>query len=1169
MAKFINDIPDKNEFEEEKNSFAMNKKVLEYIISNNEIEKNKIIALSGKWGAGKSTVLKMISDDNNNKIKVVDFNVLSYSDDQIRRSFLLNLYKKLDIKINNFNKQESSKLEKYITGNIKEYAIKQRTTWKNITKVLVLLSLSYITIYAIYKPISFLYNNLNDDLNILKNFMHNLSQNDDLNKGILSLIIFTGLLLIFVIIYIIIKLIKDKLNFFEAIKVLWENIMTYIFPFINGESNIDQNTTEETDNNDITGYEFREYYKEIINQYSKTNSDNILIAIDNLDRMKTDKIKDIVYNLFLFLSVNDECDKNNINVYFLVLIDKTNFFRCNSNETHNEDNIHNAQFFEKVFPIRLELSNIVNLNWRKFFKDKINNAFDVENIPNNIVEYTIWLYEEFEDSDIVPRDIIYFINKAVYNYKIINNSNILKEGLDKFKSASLNALYTMFVEERRANSLWTNINDIQTFVKEIKNTQYKNNEEETDSKYNENSEENKKIEIKKLLDKYSDNWEELLYCSYYQTDSPYNALYRDELKTYLKRNNKDKIKNLKETLNKKGNDGENIFESLFKSAIKKIGKNDDIESWQNIIDYYLENEKNELLEINDIEELFPEELFPNEIKYCSNLGLTFGKTYIKFLGEEKIINIINKVFNIEYDKEEIENIENEYIKLVNTLDRENIDHIDKIKLYSYESRRLHIKIIDKINENNTKLEIFNNCKDYIISDTEKILKELVTYLNNLSESKEEDSILISIFKLLNFYIENNYCDLDKTNPLIIDIQTYKKGNINFYTELLKFYELFFNLIKTTEEKTNILDILNKNANIIYSSTEDEYLYILSMNLLLKFNVTSLANIRDNFTADDNIKKIYEVLNEQIGWKNFIYNLHSSKSNNLELTYYYYFIRDIKNIPNKNQLIELLNIEIISNCYYDETIYKNIKNDDFNIFYNYFREFINLIFDDYNDFFNSYFNNLKEDIDKLYDVLIKNVSDKLDEDLYKKLLEIYKSSDKYSKDIFNSKPEDLLELLIKTDKLKCLEFDELDFSKKIIEYIEMNKNMDIIKEFIFSKNKIFSINARREINNKLGNIDLNIDINNSNIEQYLKHWEKLDKMEINILPIIKILCGILRNTPEDNYKLIFKYLTGNIKKYKDKIKELIKDINLNELYNNENTSEELKNEYNNFISKLGG
>ena len=648
MAKFINDIPDRNEFEE-KNSFAMNKKVLEDIISNNEIEKNKIIALSGKWGSGKSTVLKMISDDDSNKIKVVDFDVLSYSDDQIRRSFLLNLYKKLNTTINNFNKQESSKLEKYITGNIKEYAIKQKTTWKSITKVLVLLSLSYIAIYGIYKPISFLYDNY-DKLIFLKRIMHNLScNNDNFNKGILSLTIFTVLLLIFIIIYII----KYKLTFSKAIKELWENIMTYIFPFVNGESNIDQTTTEETDNNDLTGYEFREYYKKIIKEYFQTNNDNILIAIDNLDRMKTDKIKDIVYNLFLFLYVNDECnvDKVKNNVYFLVLIDKTNFFRYNSNEIHNEDNIHNAQFFEKVFPIRLELSNIVNLNWRKFFKDKINNAFDIESIPDNIVEYAIWLYEEFEDSDIVPRDIIYFINKVVYNYKIINNSNILEEDLDKFKSASLNALYTMFVEERKSSSLWTNISNIQTFVKEIKNTQDENRNEEMDSKENENSEENKKVEIKKLLDKYSNNWEELLYCSYYQTDSPYNALYGNDLKTYLKRNDKGKIKKLKYTLNKKGNDGENIFESLFKSAIEKIGKTDNIESWKNIIDYYLENEKDELLKVNEIEELFPEELFPNEIKYCSNIGLTFSNLYIKFQDEGNIIDMINKVFNMEYTKE--------------------------------------------------------------------------------------------------------------------------------------------------------------------------------------------------------------------------------------------------------------------------------------------------------------------------------------------------------------------------------------------------------------------------------------------------------------------------------------------------------------------------------------
>lgn len=481
---------------------------------------------------------------------------------------------------------------------------------------------------------------------------------------------------------------------------------------------------------------------------------------------------------------------------------------------------------------------------------------------------------------------------------------------------------------------------------------------------------------------------------------------------------------------------------------------------------------------------------------------------------------------------------------------------------------MHIKIINKVNEKNTKIKIFDNCKGYIVSDIEKIVKGLVTYINNLSESKDEDSILISIFKLLNFYIENNYCNLDKINSLIINIQTYIKGNINFYKELLKFYELFYNLIETIEEKErdNILSVLNTNLNTIYNSTEDVSLYILSINLLLKFNITSLTNIKDTFTTDNNIEKIYKVLNEQIGWENFISNLHSSKSDNLKLIYYYYFIRDIKDITNKSQLIKLLNVDIISNCYYNKTIYENIENYDFDNFYSYFREFINLIFDNYSDLFQSYFDMLKEDMDKLYDVLIENISDKLNEDLYKELLEIYKSSDKYSKDIFNSKPKDLLELLINSNKINCLEFDELDFSDKIIEYMEI-KNVDIIEKYLFKKNKIFSTNARKEINNKLENIDLNTDINSANFEEYLKHWEKLDATEINILPIIKKLSNILRNTPEDNYKLIFKYLIKNIEKYKDKIKELIEGINLNELYNNENTSEELKKEYDNFVNKL--
>ena len=291
----------------------------------------------------------------------------------------------------------------------------------------------------------------------------------NLKKNYLFLSI-TTLFFIFINTYILVN--NSKFS-----KVLWKNILDYLFPFVSGKSNVSQTNTEETESSDVTGLEFKEYYKEIIRLYfSQKNKDhNLLIVIDNLDRLKTDKIKNIVYNLSLFLSSNDEYLDNNKsinkgNIYFCVLVDKDNFFR--NNVESNEEIKHNSEFFEKIFPIRLEMSNIINLNWREFFREKIDEAFENDNIDNNVIEKTIWLYEEFSNLDIVPRDIIYFINKVVYNYKVMEEGHILDDNNkynknlnnNKFKASSINALYTMFVEERK----YFNYNSITEFVKAVK-----------------------------------------------------------------------------------------------------------------------------------------------------------------------------------------------------------------------------------------------------------------------------------------------------------------------------------------------------------------------------------------------------------------------------------------------------------------------------------------------------------------------------------------------------------------------------------------------------------------------------------------------------------------------------------------------------------------------------
>lgn len=511
MPKFINDIPTKNSFNDEENSFTINEQILTNLINENEIEKNKIIALSGKWGSGKSTVLKMVNDEDNN-IKVVEFDILSYSDDQVRRSFLINLYRKLNInesKSNQFKKNKNTRLEQYIIGNIKEYEVEEYSIFKNITKILILLFLSYISISGIYRVVNFLGTTLNwfqDEYYQLINgfisleillffisiyiFIESKYNNKKLIIPITLLIalIVVPLGIFFIIknnICIIISIILITITFIiviicfnsEVFKKLWDNIIVYIFPFLNNVSNINKTTTEETEYNDITGLEFREYYKEILKLYfdDKTNNNkHLLIAIDNLDRIKTDKIKSIIYNLSLFLSANDEYDDKSHNVYFIALIDKENFFNqasCNDENNTDEEKKHNAQFFEKIFPIRLEISNITNLDWRKFLNDKIKEGFyDIEkDIDNDTIKKTIWLYEAFSQSNILPRDIIYFVNKIIYNYKVMENSTILANNNDiekinnRFKASVLNALYSMFIEERKIY----NFKDINDFVLEI------------------------------------------------------------------------------------------------------------------------------------------------------------------------------------------------------------------------------------------------------------------------------------------------------------------------------------------------------------------------------------------------------------------------------------------------------------------------------------------------------------------------------------------------------------------------------------------------------------------------------------------------------------------------------------------------------------------------------
>lgn len=672
------------------------------------------------------------------------------------------------------------------------------------------------------------------------------------------------------------------------------------------------------------------------------------------------------------------------------------------------------------------------------------------------------------------------------------------------------------------------------------------------------SENDNKIDknIKSLLNNFSEDWEKLLYCSYYQTDSPYEALYGSDLTSYLEQNNISKINELKNMLEKKKGGGNHIFKELFQSSVEKLEKLDNLAYWKNIVDYCIDYKDDNLLSIKNIEILYPKDK-----NHLEGIGVTFGKLY-EIYQEQDIINIINDFFNKPYSLDEkLSDIEDEYIELVNYLDEKNIEHFGIINLENYNSLDLYKKIFNKVENDDTKLKFFKNEQNNIIKNhLENIKQNIIEYYNNINDTTKEDQNIISTFELINYLLKNNILTIENTNELVFELPSYIEENDKIYSCLLELYNLFY--IK----KSDNIDIINKNTMLIYQNTIYYRLLAESLNLLLIIDINKFDSIKDNFNNDKDIKKLYDEFNN-IGWDNFVNNLNKSKSIDLKIIIYHYFIRDIKIIKNNNTLLKSLDFDSLIKTYNDKTVCAKLIDYDISEFKNYFSNFINFIFDHDNALFMTYFDNLKDDVNSLYKILISCVEDKIkdDEDILKTLLDIYKFSNKYNNSIFNEEPKDLLNLFIEQNKISCLEFDSLGFENKIIEYMEL-KNIDIIKKYINNKNKIFSKQARELINNNLKNINIEID-NNKNISEYITYWDELQDSSIEIYPIVKKLCNILSTqTPEDDFKKIFEYLLKS-KKYYKYILENINNKKLHKKYNEKNVDDILKESYNNFINKL--
>ena len=383
-----------------------------------------------------------------------------------------------------------------------------------------------------------------------------------------------------------------------------------------------------------------------------------------------------------------------------------------------------------------------------------------------------------------------------------------------------------------------------------------------------------------------------------------------------------KVKNipeLKEELDKIDIAFITTFDAFSLSLVKRYKEYLNISSNIKIID----NSIIALKKKEFLNEIFDELYLNNNtlfLKLLSDLTLKDDKDI--FNG---ILNLNNKLDNI-YNKEEIlnnyiskfyqidnlENIFNEYFKLINKKIKEISSQIDNLSIYvdnsfidkmnsvfinlfnskSYEDIRYNVYNLEKLPILRNACEEAKKIKEEI-SSIIKIIKELTKYnseeeiINSLLATKDYVTIIIEILKKLdnkiNIYKKDNdsyeFIDIAKLaikllkeNPLICEElkNKYKEILIDEYQDTNDLQDIFISLIANNnlymvgDIKQSIYRFRNANPNIFKSKYEDYSKNVSGLKIDLNKNFRSRRQVIDNINLIFNL-----IMDEEVGGANYL------------------------------------------------------------------------------------------------------------------------------------------------------------------------------------------------------------------------------------------------------------------------------------------------------------
>ena len=359
----------------------------------------KAIGLEGGWGAGKSTIVRLISQKlSNTKVrnhKIAVFDMWSHQDDPLRRTFLESLIKQMQ-QLGWVNNGEWDRRIAELTKRRREdtTSVVPRLTRAGIGFAFALLAV----------PIGSAL--IGAGLSLLGS----MDVTPELRAALLSLGI--AIALAPALYYGLLSLVGIRKRNRKAGRGEEDGGLSELPALVTGQASTESRTVV-TQSPDPTSVEFESVFHDLLDEALKDKKRRLLIVVDNLDRVEPTDALSIWSTLQTFLGHREYQRPDWIErLWVLIPYDDKAILRLWDRSVTEDNSLLAASFLNKTFQLRFRVPPLLLTNWRGFLQEALQKALpDHQETDYYGVYRAFATYGGLEKSAPTPRNLKIFVNQ--------------------------------------------------------------------------------------------------------------------------------------------------------------------------------------------------------------------------------------------------------------------------------------------------------------------------------------------------------------------------------------------------------------------------------------------------------------------------------------------------------------------------------------------------------------------------------------------------------------------------------------------------------------------------------------------------------------------------------------------------------------------------------------